>query len=530
MKINKLKKIFALPIIVSSAYLSSCDDSNDYIKLNKTEYLRNEDILVTAKGPSGSWVGLYRENDVIGEDQSIYWYYVNDGDHASGSTYSIKHQGHFNESRSTLKDLPPYNYKMVYFTKDYEETASISFKIGAKKLAKPLAPLSGTYNLTDPSSGLAGGSLSLTFDTSSVLPTDVIMYWANEKGKLEGYSSLPKAKIQNYTSTIEFAPRSIIPEGATSLWVYSSNGSGTSKEPLVITLPENSSYQISEEPLVRYSIVSDVHIATEDSHLASSDAKALHDEHFLAMLDDVKEFNDDALIINGDIANSGSENEWIHLQSLLSQRDNLPNIYYSIGNHDLYGGDYDKESKLFKKYTGLSSVYYEREINGYTHIFLGSEDSSKSSVDAYLSEEQLTWFEGRLDALDSNKPIFVYLHQSLYNTVAGSLPGQGWNGVTQDEELRSILSKHKNVLFWNGHSHWDMNSESNMYVKDESLGNIFNTSSVAYLWSSYYFKTGEYMKGSQGYEVEIYKDKILVLGREYDTGEWIPGACYSIDI
>lgn len=32
-------------------------------------------------------------------------------------------------------------------------------------------------------------------------------------------------------------------------------------------------------------------------------------------------------------------------------------------------------------------------------------------------------------AANPEKPVFVMLHQSLYNTVAGSLPGQNWDGA-----------------------------------------------------------------------------------------------------
>ena len=93
-----------------------------------------------------------------------------------------------------------------------------------------------------------------------------------------------------------------------------------------------------------------------------------------------------------------------------------------------------------------------------------------------------------------------------------------------------FISKYKNVLFFNGHSHWDLNSYQTMYTKDDNLPNIFNTASVAYLWSSYYLNTGEYLKGSQGYYVEVYEDKILVLGRDFTNSKWIPSACFIANI
>lgn len=515
----------------STPQSSETDDKEEdsVLSVSKVEYLRYEDVVVTAKGDGKAWVGLYRNIDVIGEDESIYWYYVQDASHTSGKSYSIQHYGSFNPSRSTYKELPPSNYRVVYFSHDYEIVKEIPIKIRSAKLPKPNAPTSVSYTLSNPGSGLASGTMEVSFSSDSYA-TDIVMYWADGNGILDDYTALAKEKVEGEVTSITLPERMTIPSTATALWIYGSNNVALSENPYVISIDSKNTLKQTKTPLASYTIVSDVHIATENTHLASSDAKTLHDEHFLSMLDDAKSFDEDAIIINGDIANSGSENEWKHTMELLSSKQSLPNVYYSIGNHDLYGGTYDNESALFKKYTGLNSIYYSADISGYHHIFLGSESSSYSTVDAWLSQDQLKWFEDKLNSYPSDEPVFVYLHQSLYNTVAGSLPSQGWNGITQDSEVRRILSNHKNAIFFNGHSHWDMNSKSNMYPKDENLGNIFNSASVGYLWNDYYIWTGEYERGSQGYHVEIYDETMIVKGRDYESHKWIPSACYMIEI
>ena len=45
-----------------------------------------------------------------------------------------------------------------------------------------------------------------------------------------------------------------------------------------------------------------------------------------------------------------------------------------------------------------------------------------------------------------------------------------------------------------------------------------------------FLNTGEYLKGSQGYYVEVYEDKILVLGRDFTNSKWIPSACFIANI
>lgn len=537
----KLKQnILFISFLLLSLNFTSCNNNGKELFTNKSEYLTNEDIFIKAYASNNeAWVGLYRKDDQIEYEKdgvkkttdSIRWYYVNDNNHSSGEEYSIQHYGILNESRKAFENLPAGYYKVVLFEKDYKIKEQVDIKITTKKLKKPDAPISATYTLKK-NNGFANGTISLNFDKDNFYATDVIMYWANDDGILENYTSLAKMKVSNYECNIDLRTSSLIPTEATKLYIYAENNAGISENYYVIDLPENCQFKNKSTLLSRFQVVSDVHIAINDTHLASSDAKTLHDEHFNLMCKDITDFgNSDALIINGDIANSGRENEWVHTIELMNKYPTLPQTYFSLGNHDLYLGDYNTQISYFKKYAKTNSVYYEKEINGYHHLFLGSESSSYSSVDAYLSNEQLNWFDNKLAEYEKeNKPVFVYLHQSLSNTVAGSLKNQGWNGITQDEQFRNIISKYKNVLFFNGHSHWDLNSYQTMYTKDDNLPNIFNTASVAYLWSSYYLNTGEYLKGSQGYYVEVYEDKILVLGRDFTNSKWIPSACFIANI
>ena len=165
-------------------------------------------------------------------------------------------------------------------------------------------------------------------------------------------------------------------------------------------------------------------------------------------------------------------------------------------------------------------------------MVLGSEHTT-NGLDAYLTDAQLDWFDSRLNALttaEPNKPVFVYLHQSIYNTIAGSFEGQGWDGIVQNDEFKAIVQKYPQIYMFNGHSHWDLNTRGSMQDRADGLPNIFNTSSVAYLWSSYYVPTGEYSEGSQGYYIKVYADKVLVLGRDFVNGKWIPSACFVAKI
>lgn len=146
-----------------------------------------------------------------------------------------------------------------------------------------------------------------------------------------------------------------------------------------------------------------------------------------------------------------------------------------------------------------------------------------------MFEDQLSWLDNRLSEITAHEPlapVFVYCHQSMYNTIAGSLKGQKWNGVRPDDALRAIFAKYPQVLLFNGHSHWVMESYRNAHFADNKLPNIFNTASTAYLWSTTDKEVS--VAGSQGYYIKICGDCVLVLGRDFSQNKWIPEACYMV--
>lgn len=208
-------------------------------------------------------------------------------------------------------------------------------------------------------------------------------------------------------------------------------------------------------------------------------------------------------------------------------------MHCSIGNHDWLANQPDN----FRTFVGNandsintpSKIYYDEWVNGYHYIYLGGE---REGLHAWLSDDQLRWFDNLMKKDQKehpNQPVFVFLHQSMYNTVAGSLPGQNWNGVDDEAAFKKILKKYSNFLLFNGHSHWVLNSESNMYGGSANIPAAFNTASVGYLWTSYgTVASGQFAEGSNGYYVDVYKDKVVLKGRDFLEGKWLPSALYVI--
>ena len=118
---------------------------------------------------------------------------------------------------------------------------------------------------------------------------------------------------------------------------------------------------------------------------------------------------------------------------------------------------------------GIDFVY---EIPGHTDsvfIFLSqwAWDGHTASQQYLVTPEQTAWLAEQFETY-KNRTVFFYFHVYLWDDdgesfdgegditgPAGATYGQGYNAWTPDEAiLRSLLTEYKNVIFFNGHSHY----------------------------------------------------------------------------
>lgn len=275
------------------------------------------------------------------------------------------------------------------------------------------------------------------------------------------------------------------------------------------------------EMLACFQILSDTHIRSDDNHL--------YNRHLRLALEDIasSEYASEScgIMHAGDITDHGLIEEYEALQRILRDYENrLPAIAYTVGNHDVALGDWEYRMEGYETVSGRRDTYHDHWIGGYHFVFLGTERGLERF--ATLSETQLGWLDEKLgEDAATGKPVFVFLHQPLKNTVAGSLEHQAWFGVEEDEELRSVLHKHPQALLFTGHTHWHLESPHTMHRAGDRGPVMFNTASVAYLWND----DDAYVQGSQGYYVEIYADKVRVRGRNFVDGSWLTAADFEVE-
>ena len=487
------------------------------LQTDKTTYVEGEPIMVTAVGSGSDWVGIYLRDDTLKVVTSIRWYYVAMDGNTSGMTKNI-FDAEYTNNRPDVWDLPAGEYS-IYLLADggYDVISRVDITIvpDPAESTPPSAPASVTYTRTAETAGLADGTLTITAGEGS-LPVGYRAYWGNSEGPLADYTAFAPISCEGETTEYTMVPNTLIPTQADRIYVYSVRKNAISETAATVLLPEGCNDYSFGAPAYELQVLSDIHINSSDSHL--------YNRHFAMALADIQTVspNSIGIFVNGDIADHGREDEYQALNNLIANAgSNVPPVYCAIGNHDYGQGTSD----LFVQYTNpcVDKPYYDLWLNGAHFIFLGGE---KAGLHADLSDTQLAWLEEKLaENRDPDRPIYLFLHQGLMDTVAGTFEYQGWHGVKQSEQLSRIIKNYPEIILFSGHSHWEMNSFQTMKMRDENLPTIFNTAAGAYLWDD----ASTNIEGSQGYYIRVYEDKVLVLGRDFVNGKWVSAAQFVVD-
>lgn len=288
-------------------------------------------------------------------------------------------------------------------------------------------------------------------------------------------------------------------------------------------------------PLLSFFIISDLHV---------NGGMPDPSNHLRKTLDDIKTFGSkaEALVITGDITESGTASDYKEYKSVVSKYK-LPPVYANMGNHDYYHvwidgkGAWNKESfpngktdamarEAFTSFFNLKKPYHDVRLNGFHVILLSQEtylqERPEVSEGAWYSDEQMNWFRQKMAENKDGKPVFVMIHQPL--------PPQGQDGgshrLIKGKQFREILKSYPNVFVFSGHNHQDFLSGTQHYIKETF--HWFHNSSVGRVLNSKY----EHVKkdAAQGLFVEVFADKVVLRGREFSDRTWIKEADWKVPL
>ena len=502
-------------------------ESDTPLSTDKTTYAVGEAILVTANsGGHGDWVGIYLKGETPGPDRSICWYYVNQDGNNSGDTVDIHDNTAVKEVvRKSLAGFSAGEYSIFLLKNDgYEQLGRVDIVIGDVTPQEPVVyeqpsvPKSLTFKSTAKYKGLAEGYVSIL--TGDVHPISYLLYWGDASGKLPGYAAFAPIPYAGTTTRYTIPDHVIIPEGATRLLVYAVSGDKQSDGYAEAPIPEELLVSWSRETIeYEFQVISDTHVNASEEHL--------YTRHFKMALEDIKNVSPLSIgvFVVGDITDHATEVEYQMYNSLIASYGlDLPEFYEVAGNHDLNG-----PVSRFRTMTGNDSEtpYFDMWLEGMHFIFLSG---TQAGVRITLGETQLKWFSERLaENNDPEKPVFVFLHQSIKDTIAGSYTGQNWDGVDDYVAFSAVLKEYPNIIMFNGHSHWELNAAHSMYPATKNLPTIFNTASVGYTWNDESQKTNIAVNGSEGLYVLSRGGHLFVLGRDFENGLWLPSAQFIVE-
>ncbi len=261
--------------------------------------------------------------------------------------------------------------------------------------------------------------------------------------------------------------------------------------------------------------------AIADTHLPDRESAEKNLENAFSDVLNSKE-KTDALLLAGDIADYGLKKEYDRFfRVFLKYKDKLK-LFVTMGNHDarffFRTASRTINSNVEKMLdTDLcGKTYYSYDINGYTFIVLCTEKAVLEK--AYISEEQIKFFDNELcRATKQGKPCFVMCHQPFAFT--HGLPAVWKTGDMgeQNDEVRAVMEKYKNVFFINGHLHGGICDYVEEILNKEQ--NVISISIPGYRKENNFGQTD----AGVGYYCEVYDNKVIFKARNFLTGRYMTG-------
>lgn len=265
-----------------------------------------------------------------------------------------------------------------------------------------------------------------------------------------------------------------------------------------------------------------------DAHISGTNNSASPNQKLIDAMDDIA--NDytsgvSAVLNCGDYSNYASESETQGYFNIIAPYKDQFEILTAMGNHDvrwLSGGWEEAEGRYLgynQDYMGDTpdgQSYFDKWIGGYHFIVLNTQWDTKDR--AYLSPEELDWFEETLaEDASPDKPIFVVLHQPLYDTYTNS---NAWPAGAQDHQIKEILRDYPQTVMFNGHIHDGLGA---IEVKQTDYGVMVDVPGM----NSNDYGDG---RGQLGFHVTVYDGKVRLDLRDYANDEWVSEYTYEFEI
>ncbi len=276
------------------------------------------------------------------------------------------------------------------------------------------------------------------------------------------------------------------------------------------------------EKLYSFGAVSDVHLQYDTAQ-----------EDFRRALTYFNETEEVAFTcVCGDLTSAGTAAELQAYADYVAAYSPDTPVYEVTGNHDAHAQVLRIDS--MRPYTG-HDLYYTFTRGDDVFIMFGMTQAHlNETVGAPFSQASLQWLYETLEA-NRNRRCFVFQHCLRFDgsgkPYSPNMTGDLLNN-TQGAVFRSLMEHYKNGVWFHGHSHMKFDCQEDCsYANYDRLHGCHSVHipSLAvprdYAQDAYVYRYSE----SEGYVVEVYENHIILKGRDFVKGKFLPIATYCID-
>lgn len=411
-----------------------------------------------------------------------------------------------------------------------------------------------TVSFADETPGSMAGSVKV----KATVDGEYDIYWgdaegsdltANVNGKTVGYSEFATVEVRFGSGELEFNDFLAIPEGAETMVLKKGD-----KVLETETIPENKRLDYGTQKYA-FGALSDVHF-NRYSALSDDDTVV----SFPRALNYLRDWGVSVVGISGDLSLNGELDSYEKYNSVVSQYD-FP-VYTCKGNHDcrkyytlsnwqknvnkdIYGAS-KPAGILDVSSNGLDFVY---ECNGDIFIFFSQVSNTYMLGVQLVTDGQLDWLEKQFAAY-KDRNVYLFFHTflgsdgiptnmcegNIINPLGATYTLTYVKGNKDEKRFKQLLAEYKNVVFFNGHSHWsyDMqkyNKDLNISDYDGKYAPMVHVSSVAAPRTV--TDTSLVQKSNPGYMSEglymtVYNDMLLIRAVDFISGEFLAYATYIV--
>ena len=377
-----------------------------------------------------------------------------------------------------------------------------------------------SYKFSKDIKGRADGKITVQFPLAD--SKEYQLYWGDKAGILKDYTALATVKASKKTITESVLKYTVIPAGATRLWIAKNGNLLTS-----LDLPEERLLK-AEKPKYVFGVLSDAHVSE-----GSGDAKSAQMHNVLRALDSLKNSGASFVTLLGDNTTYNNDAQLSYWKDIIAAYPDLP-IYSTLGNHDILPHN-TKVDNVEESFARFRDVFGNTKDYNYTvkqgddlfiYLGLGQADSFETYNGLTLSDRQIQWLEEVLkqyyDVEKGKGHVFLMFHMFPVNTSYAQSALNGFN-PTSSAKLERVLNKYPDMVWFSGHNHFSFDCDKNLYSAGKYV--MLHTPSVGVGGAN---GTAGNTIGGEGYLVEVYESYVIVKGIDTYTGETVSYATFLV--